>query len=99
MELTKVYETDEQSGSATMSETDGYEAALTAVTFAWLALTSALPLTGGRALPCAEELPRLELKCTFTVKNRSPDAVCHAAARGLRASSQASCMGSIRPGL
>ena len=56
------------------------------MTFTWLRRLLDPPFTGGRASPCAEELSRFELKWTFTVKKRSPDAVSQAAASGLRAS-------------
>jgi hypothetical protein len=73
--------------------------ARTAVTFTCASLVSTAPLTGGRASPCVDELPRFDEKWTLTVKNRSPVGVCQCAASGLRASIHAGAEGSIRPGL
>ena len=51
-----------------------------------------------------DELPPLDPKCTFTVKNLAPGFPCfattsHCATSGLRDAVQAAFVGSMRPGL
>lgn len=72
---------------------------ITAVVLTCAVRCAAPPLTYGRASPCVDALPSLAVYCTFTVKNRWPEVVCHAAASGLREAAHAELAGSMRPGL